>query len=649
MATRELYWNITGFLWMYLFALIAIVIFSWGVYRQIRKWRSGQKDPRFDRLGERINLLIKYAFVQRRINRDTLAGIAHLPIFWGFVILFIGTLVVAAQADLGIQWYYGSFYLVLSLLMDLAGLAVLVGIAVMWYRRYVQKEQRLQPSIFDDGFAISLIAVILITGFIIEGVRIQVTDDPWAIWSPVGLVFSYILSPFNADSITGLHRFLWWFHLVCAFAFVAYIPFSKMLHMVIAPFNIFFASLKPAGFLAETKLDGSLPFGAGTPEGFTWKQLMETSACVKCGRCEAKCPANLSEKPLSPKDMTLKTKEYLQHNNADKKDMIDEVISTDGLWSCTTCLACEAECPVLVEHTRRTVAMRRHRVMAESKFPAELKKTFNNMEKQGNPWGEWYGNRANWASGLGVKRLEENPEAEVLYWVGCAGSFDERSQQVAASMVKLLNAAEVNYAILGTEEYCCGDSARRTGNEYLFRKLADKNIQVFKKYNVKKILTACPHCFNILRNEYPDLGFSAEVIHHSQFIADLIAQGKLSLEKKGVGDTVYHDSCYLGRYNGIYDAPRNVIKALPGASLVETEKSGENGFCCGAGGGRIWMEEGIGTRINNMRVDQLTETGATTVVTACPFCLTMMDDGVRSKELSVETLDLAEVVVKSLQ
>lgn len=650
MPTRELYWNINNYLWMYLLMLIAFAVFGLGFYRYFSIWKKGRGRLELNHPVERINYLWDYALLQRRLLKDRLAGIVHLPVFWGFVILFIGTLVVAAQADLGLEIFHGPVYLMLSLAMDLAGLAAVVGIILALWRRFVKKTPKLQPNSMDDLTALILILMILLTGYFIEGIRIVVTNDQWRFWSPVGWIFALVVSGIGVENLLATHRFLWWFHLLLAFGFIAYLPYSKLLHLIMAPVNIIFRTEGPPGYLSQANLSGAVPFGSGSLKGFTKKQMMESTACLRCGRCDENCPANISEKPLSPKNITQSLRRSLSQKKEENAVILDEISSRDGIWSCTTCLACEAECPVLIEHVRRTVDMRRHLVLADGVFPPEVKKVFRNLERQGNPWGEWVGNRANWRSGMPVKTLVENPEADLIFWVGCSGAYEQRGQQIAMAMAKVLETSGIKYAILGAEEICCGDSARRIGNEYLFRKLSEKNITTLQKYGVKQIVATCPHCYNILKNEYPDLGLKCKVIHHTELIEKLIREEKIVPEKTFASTAVYHDSCYLGRYNGIYQAPRNILKELPGLELVETEKSRESGFCCGAGGGRIWMEEGIGKRINSLRMDQLTKTEATHVITACPFCLTMMEDAIQSKQLTtMSVFDLAEILVRVIR
>jgi len=636
----------------------------WGVWRYARWWREGQQVKRFDQLGTRLKGLWEYAGLQRKILRDKLVGTGHLGLFIGFLVLFTGTLIVAVQADLGLKLLSGNFYLVFSLVLDLAGLAALIGIGVLAYNRYFIGPDRVQPNLSEDAAGLVLIAVILLTGFLAEGLRIAATADPWAAWSPVGWLVSLPFAAFPETTIKTIHSVSWWLHMLTAFGFIAYLPFSKLFHLMTAPVNIFFRPLEPAGRLSNMDLGTThRMYGAGSPEGFSWKHLLELSACTRCGRCESNCPVFLSGKPYSPKVMTQDLKGYLTKTNtfpvgqrlgeiaaASESPMLGGAVDKEAVWACTTCLSCEEQCPVLVEHTRRTIDMRRYLVLNESDFPGEVRKVFRNLEKQGNPWGEWRGSRADWADGLNVQTLNNDGKADFLYWVGCAGAFDERNRKVAQAFIKVMQTAGVSFGILGAEEQCCGDLARRTGNEYVFQELARKNVNVLNKYGVTKIATTCPHCYQVLKHDYSQLGMNLTVLHHTELIRSLIDEGKIALNGKMAQGITYHDSCYLGRYNGIYRAPRELLSLLGQEDLIELDRSRENSFCCGAGGGRMWMEEGSGTRINTMRVDQIVDSQAEIVGTACPFCLIMLDDGIKFKQVEgkLVALDVVEMIARQL-
>jgi Fe-S oxidoreductase len=452
------------------------------------------------------------------------------------------------------------------------------------------------------------------------------------------------------------------------------IPYSKHLHLILAPFNIFFKSLGPKGALMPIlNMEEAESFGVSNVEEFTWKQLLDLYTCAECGRCEINCPAHLSEKPLSPRHLIHDLKVHLLEKGSnllrsknggdgktetgeaaegyEGKSLIGDVVSEDKIWSCVTCGSCMEQCPVSNEHVDKIVDMRRYLVLMESKFPSEVQAVFRNMENNSNPWGIGWATRGDWAKDLGVKIMSEDSNVDILYWVGCAGSFDERNKKISTSLVNIFNKAGVNFGILGAEEKCCGDSARRIGNEYLFQMLAAETIEILKNYNVKRIVTQCPHCFNTLKNEYPQFGGEFEVLHYTEFITELIAEGKLKLNKPINKTISYHDSCYLGRYNTIYDAPRKILKSIPGVKLVEMLRNKAKSICCGAGGGRMWMEEHLGKRINEMRLQDALDVNPDLISTVCPYCLTMFEDAIKEKDVqeSLKSKDIAELVEEAME
>lgn len=674
MPTREIYWNISGHNWMYLLMVVSFVIFLWGFYRRYQLWRLGKPENRLDQKGRRLAKVIAHGFGHRRILREPVPGTMHFLVFWGFLIFAVGTFIVALDADLGTSLYRGWLYLGLTILLDAAGLLAILAILVFLGRRYITKPERLDYKT-DDLLSLLIIFFIIATGFLLEGIRIIAAGDPWALWSPVGLGVAKILSGVNSETLKGVHELTWWVHLSLAFGFIAYLPYSKLIHIFASPLNQFFASLKPKGELEFLDLEDeeAETFGIEKLEHFTWKQLFDTDACTRCGRCQDNCPAYLSKKPLSPKEFTQDLRNYLNEEGgyllkqrqsilpeseapgesaADREEtkLLGDVFSEESIWACTTCRSCQEQCPVFVEHVDKMIGLRRNLVLMESSFPPEIQAVFKNLENNGNPWGTGWATRADWAEGLDVKTLAEDANVEYLYWVGCAGAFDERNKKVAADLTYLLRQAGISFAILGTEEKCCGDSARRIGNEYLYQMLATENIETLNNYGVKKIITHCPHCFNTLKNEYPQLGGNFQVIHHTELLWQLISEGKLALEKPVAGAVAYHDSCYLGRYNDIFEAPRSILKKVPGLELKEMNRRREKSFCCGAGGGRMWMEENIGTRINEMRSEEAMGTGAKVIAGNCPFCLTMLEDGIKAKDRAeeVKVFDIAEIVRKSL-
>ncbi|WP_088186739.1 heterodisulfide reductase-related iron-sulfur binding cluster [Desulfosporosinus sp. FKA] len=675
MATRQVYWNIEGEHWLYLFFIIALIFFGYGVYKRLSLWKLGKPENRWKDVWQGIKDILVYGFGHKRILKDSYPGIMHFCIFWGFVFLAFATAMITLQADFGLHIFHGWLYLFIKLTANLFGLLAILGIITAAFRRYIQRPDRLDNKT-DDAITLALIFAILLTGFVIEGVRIAATPDPWAGWGFIGQWISIPLkASLNEAQLLSLHRFLWWFHLLLAMTFIGYFPYSKLFHVILGPLNMFFRYRGPIGIpeLIDFEDENLETFGKSQLREFSWKALFNTDACLRCGRCQDNCPAYLSGKHLSPKriiqDMRILMEETgealkasqklaLSKQSADLESaaaeepvelpvpaLIGEVIPEEDLWSCTTCRSCEQQCPVFVEHVDKTIDMRRNLVLMETRFPAEAQLAFRNMENNGNPWGIGWTTRADFIKGLGVKTFEEDPSAEYLYWPGCSGAFDARNQKVSAALVKLLQAAGVHFAILGNDEKCCGDSARKLGNEYLFYSLASENIEVMKGYGIKKIITQCPHCFNILKNEYPQLGGDYEVIHHSVFLLELVKAGKLKFKNIAGKSVTYHDSCYLGRYNQIYNQPRELLKMV-GLEIREMAHTGEKSFCCGAGGGRMWLEEHEGERINVMRTDEAIAVKTDYVGTACPFCLTMIVDGIAMREVGEEltALDISEIL-----
>ncbi len=655
--TREIYWNIIGHNLLYLFFAIAMVIFVYGFYRRYRLWRLGKPENRFDQPLKRIFNVLKDGIAQVSIMREKFPGLMHVAIFGGFVILFIGTLLVFAQADFSIQILFGRFYLWFSLVLDLFGGLFILGILVALIRRYIIRPDRLN-IILDDAIILPLLLIIAITGFLIEGARLAATKPAWAEWSPIGYFLSGLFSEKGAASI---HVILWWFHLLLSMGFIAYIPFSKLFHIFISPANIFFKSFKPRGQLTSIDIENSETFGASTISDLTWKQLFDLDACTQCGRCQDQCPAYQSQKPLSPKklildmqaNMTIQGNQFLKNKKKveDKPELIvGSAVTEDEIWACTTCMACQEHCPVAIEHVQKIVDLRRSQVLMESRFPQELNLAFKGLETNSNPWNMGSTMRADWMEGLNVPTAADKPEVDYLWFVGCAGAFDDKAKAVSKAFAQILNKAGVSYAILGTDEQCCGDPARRSGNEYVFQMLVEGNLESFKSCQFKKIVTACPHCYNVIKNEYPQFGGEFEVVHHTELIAELIKSGRLQIQNKIQAVSAFHDSCYLGRYQDIYDAPREIMKSMANGHFKELRRNRDKSFCCGGGGARMFMEENIGSRINHLRIQEVAEAGVHTLGVACPFCLGMLQDAVNEKELgdSIQVKDLAQLVVEQI-
>lgn len=656
--TREIYWNIQGHDLIYLFFGLAMAVFCYGLYRRIRLWKLGQPEDRSGHIIKRIWGVLKDALGQMSVMRETTPGIMHVMIFSGFVVLFIGTLLVFLQADFSIQILFGQFYLWFSLILDLFGLIFIFGILFALFRRYILRPDRLN-IILDDAIILPLLLIIGVTGFLLEGLRIAVKDPQWAEWSPVGY---WIAGWLNLEQAEGIHRILWWGHMALSLIFIAYIPFSKLFHVLMSPTNMYLKSFKPRGELSTIDIENSETFGVSDINEFTWKQLLDLDACTHCGRCQDQCPAYNSDKPLSPKKIILDLQRHLTKRGPEliraKKAgtepepgvIAGNAVTEDEIWACTTCMACQEHCPVAIEHVQKIVDLRRSLVLMDSQFPQELNLVFKGLETNANPWNMGSASRADWLEGLNVPTAADKSDADYLWFVGCAGAFDDKARATSEAFARILNKAGVSYAVLGVDEQCCGDPARRSGNEYVFQMLAQANIEMFQAVKFKKIVTACPHCFNVLRNEYPQFGGRFEVIHHTELILELIRDGKLEIKSSGLTSASYHDSCYLGRYHDIYQAPRDIMKKITGGELKEMKRHHDKSFCCGGGGARFFMEETIGSRINHLRIQEAADAGIQCLSVACPFCLTMLQDAVKEKELdgSIKVKEIAQLVAERI-
>ncbi len=667
MPSREIFWNIPYNYVLYILAAIAVAFWVFSIYRRYKLWQVGKPDDCSKNISKRILVFIRTAVVDilahRRFLRDLYPGIMHLVIFWGCVILLLAAAIDAVTHYIG-HHVTGAPYLWFSLIVDIGGLLILIGIIMAAYRRYIWKPERLN-TILDDGIVMALIIVILFTGYLVEGLRQAATEinihPDWAVWSPGGFVFAKAFAGMSQDALMFWHRSLWWFHSALVIGAIIYfgLVFSKLQHIVVSPLNVFFRSLKPKGALTPIDFESTEQFGVSKIEEFSWKQLLDLDACTSCGRCQDACPAYFSGKALNPKQVILNLKDHLNEVYPvpllrkpveSRKDMISEVITDEVIWDCTTCRACMQACPVYIEHIDKIIDMRRNLAMERGQLPKDVQNTLKSLGDRGHPWRGTTATRTTWFEGLELQVMAENNNSDMLYWVGCSAALEDRNMSVSRAMAKILQAAGVNCAVLGDEEKCCGDPARRMGDEYLFQTICQNNIEILKAHNVRKILTTCPHCFNSLKYEYPQFGGDFEVIHHTQFIADLIRDGKL---KCGILDgrrVAYHDSCYLGRYNDIYQEPRAILRSIGGTTGRELGRSGTRSFCCGGGGGHIWMEEDPGKRVNERRVEEIIQARVDIVATACPYCLTMFEDGVKAKEAE-ETLrvkDLSELVVEAL-
>jgi Fe-S oxidoreductase len=649
------------------FILIAGFAFSYAGWKlkvlfQMMRTMTG-KVPKVDQIPARIKTTIANVFGQSAVNRKQPIGILHTTIFWGFIVITIGTLEQFAStiyAGANFEFIGMNAYSVLVRVQDFFTAAILFAVAGAFYRRLVVKPAGVGHST-DANIILTFTGALMIAILFMNANYILGFHPFFGSSMPAANFLASMIrsDPLSVESHQTLYTVWKWVHMLIVLGFAMYIPASKHLHIMAAGPNTFLKKLerekgmKPIDFTNEALTQ----YGAAKISDLSWKDTLDYYSCTECGRCQDLCPAWNTGKELSPKKLIMDLRTNLYRNKAallagkaeEVGPIIDDKVTENVIWACTTCRACEIACPVFIEQVDKIYEVRRDLVMMQSKFPAEVQTVFKNMETNYSPWAFSAADRGNWADGLEVKTMAEIGSADnvdVLLWVGCAGSFDDRNKKVLRSFVSLLKKAEVKFAILGSEEQCTGDAARRIGNEYLFQTLATANIETMKRYAVKKVVTACPHCFNTLKNEYKDFGGNYEVVHHSQYISEMIRAGKLKPAVALNTKVTFHDSCYLGRWNNVYDQPRAVLAAVPGIELVEMKNHHDQSMCCGAGGGRMWMEETVGKRVNITRTEQALETGASVIAAACPFCMTMMSDGVKAKEKSdtVRVMDLAELM-----
>jgi Fe-S oxidoreductase len=624
-----------------------------------------------------------------RVKNDRFAGVMHWCIYSSFVVLFIVTLLLALDdylplifgSDAEHAFLKGGVYLVYSLVGDVFGVVGLAGIGMAVYRRYVSPPPKLtwDRRGSEDAIIVGLLGFVLFTGILVEGLRIGGDEIPgghesWSYWSPAGWVVAKILDGVGVgpERLLDTHVWWWWFHVVGAFSLLSLMAITKFRHIIFAPVNGFLK--RPAGqaYLApmgdfEALMESGKSLGAGKLQDFSWKQLFDADTCVRCGRCTEACPAWTAGQPLSPMAIVQNLKTYMNHAGplliAGKdpaehleQELVGGYIKDESLWACRTCMACVNECPVMIEHVPTIVDMRRYLVMEQARIPATAQAALQNIEQRGHPWSGTQLTRQTWIDQLAGEGIDVpifDGTQEYLYWVGCSGALVERNLPITKAVAKLLVASGTSFGVLGQAETCTGDPARRMGNEFLFATMAEANATTMNEMGVRRVITACPHCFNTFQNEYPDFGGKYEVTHHAEFLQLLVARGKLQPKAMDGQTITFHDSCYLGRGNGIYDAPREVLSSIPGVNLVEMPRSGPKGLCCGAGGGNMWQEES-GTRVNHLRAAEAANTGAQVVATACPFCIQMFEDGIPAVQPNEETrtikaFDIAELLEVSVK
>jgi len=654
---RDTFWNVPGWaqVALYVGAVVAVTVFVYGLAQRVRLWRGGRPEHRFDRIPERIALVLKHALGQARTLSQAYPGVMHAMVFWGFLALFMGTVLATIDYDITLPFFdykllRGPFYLAYEAVLDLFGLFFVLGLGMALWRRFVLRPERIDPTARFAGL-LALLLVINVTGFVMEACRLAAVRPAWAPWSPVGWAIGQgmLAAGMSESALRATHLSVWLFHAAVSLAFVAIVPYSYFVHLLTTPLNIFFAKLGPRGEIpAIANLEEAESLGVSKLEEFSWKRRLDFDACVECGRCQAVCPAHMAGTALSPKQIIVKLK---RHMHGELPGPIHgELIRPEELWACTTCMACVEECPAFIDIVDTIIDLRRYLALSEGALPSTAPQSLQNIQRAGNPWGLPAGERLAWAHGLDVPVMEPGKEVEYLYWVGCSASYDRRNQAIARAVVKILRAAGVSFGVM-QEERCHGEVARRLGEEYLYQTLQQENIQAINRYRFRKVITHCPHCFNTIKNEFPQFGGTYEVLHHSQVIDELIRAGRIKPTKALDATFAFHDSCYLGRYNGILEAPRSVARSVPGLRVVELPRNRARGLCCGGGGGHMWMEVKSKKRVNLIRVEEILEAKVDTVGTGCPFCLAMLDLGrkVKGADETLQVKDVSELVAESLE
>ncbi len=656
-----------------LFIIVFISAFTflgYNIKRLVSYLKIGNPENRFDNVGQRIANVFKVAFGQSKILREPVAGVLHATIFWGFLFFLFAVIEAILQGFYSpfTFEFLGPVYSIITITQDIFGLFVIVAVLFALYRRYFMKIKRLEhgkDSLIDATIVLVLILLVVIFMFGQNISSVAMHNFHLAKWEvrPISARLSKLFFA-SSSSASTWYQIFWWAHILIVFGFMNFLPYSKHLHVFTSVPNVYFEKLGNKKFVIkplDLEDENAEQFGAADVDHLTWKQMFDSYTCTECGRCTDACPAANTGKLLAPREIIINVRKrtvekaplIIEKNEKSElleKTLINNYIKPEELWACTTCGACMQECPVTIEHIDTIVDMRRNLVLMESEFPSELNEVFKNLETNGTPWAFNSQDRANWAEGMNIKTMAEDSNTEYLFWVGCAGSFDSRYQKVTKATATLFQKAGLDFRILGTEEKCNGDTARRLGNEYLAQMLMQENIETLNNYKVKKIITGCPHCFNSLKNEYPQFGGNFEVYHHTEILEKLVEDGKIKMKNAETKKKVtYHDSCYLGRYNNIYNSPRNSLNSVAGIELLEMDRNLDKGFCCGAGGGRMFLEETEGTKINLNRTKEAIDTGAETVASACPFCMTMLTDGVKDFDKSddIAVKDIAEIILEN--
>ncbi|MGP7817908.1 (Fe-S)-binding protein [Niallia sp. 01092] len=669
----------------YAFYLFASIVYSRITFIKLGKKSNLKKDTKI-----RVNEFIVNVFGQKKLLKDKKSGIMHVVMFYGFIILQLGALELIIKGFIqGFELPLGAAHKFFSITQEITVFLILLAVLYAYYRRYIEKLVRLKRGL-KSGLVLIFLSVLMVSVFGSLAFEHLWLGEMGGVYAPISTAIAFVFQNIGQGTAGVLFYLFWWIHTLTLLSFLVYVPQSKHAHLLFAPVNVFLRDTKPVGQITSIDFeDESLEtYGVGKIEDFRQNQLIDLYACVECGRCTNMCPASGTGKTLSPMDLIVKMRDHLTDQGAavtskqpwlpnfifgnstanqlatqstsmesaaslEMPNLVGDVITEEELWACTTCRNCEDACPVANEHVEKIIDMRRFLVLTEGKVPQDSSRYFQNLERQSNPWGLNRKERINWREGredIAVPTVDEVEDFDYLFFVGSMGSFDKRSQKIAQSFAKIMNIAGIKFAILGNEERSSGETARRMGNEFLFQQLCQENIATFQAYNVNKIVTICPHTYNTFKHEYPEFGLEAEVYHHTEFIWKLLEEGKINPTKEVKEAVAYHDSCYIGRYNDIYDLPRKILNSVPGVNILEIARNKQDAMCCGAGGGMMWLEETQGKRVNIERTEQALVLNPTTIGSNCPYCLTMMNDGVKSKEVDeqVKTLDIVEILEKSL-
>ena len=674
-ATRPLMWNISHVWAMYGLFVVALAICAWGVYKRIEFWRKGKSDQeRLSDWGKRLKVLLGELFFQKKVRNSGYPAIFHSLIFYSFVILVVTTTIIMIQYDashlfgLQLNIFQGFVYVFFSVASELAGILILIGIGMAAFRRYVLKSETV-PNAKEDGLVLLLIAAMVLTGYLIEGARIAVHGDAWQALSFIGWGLSPLFAGINPETANNVHASLWWLHTVLAMGWIALIPYTKFFHMLSLPTNVFFSKLNPRGELRrqdieklmESAEDDDLRIGIQKADEFTWKQRLDLDACISCGRCDEVCPAYMADKEyFTPRQLVARLKKSLDEiansgdaegkDAAEIKDIVGKAFDDEFIWHCRTCGACMEICPARIDHVDTLMELRRNEVLIQGRMPEEAGRALRLYETNGNPFGP-QSDRVDWIEKANFRVVKPGEKVEVLYWIGCCITFDPQKHKIAEDLCRLMEKCGIDFGVLGEDERCCGDPARLMGQEMLFQQTAKEQVEILKQREFKVLLTGCPHCYNVLKHEYKQFGGDFNVVHHTEYLKELIALGKIKPQGTAAQKVVYHDPCYLGRYQNIFDAPRSVLKAIPDIEIAEMKNRREKSLCCGAGGGHYWMDLKRGERINNLRVKQAHAEGADTVVTGCPYCMHMLQDSVKllNYDEGMRIIDVASLTADSLR